>query len=160
MLLPQILSTLSADSGVYAYSTSWRRHAFLFTVFREGFFGWSEQGGTFARLLVLVGVSIVTLVAAYKFGNNSRTIPAAILVSIAALLFLSPTGYPWYLIWLAPFLAFVPSLGLTVLIATAPLYYFRFLFGDENLVYMWGIVPIAFGIPLLILLVTAQADRR
>lgn len=159
LLMPQILSALSQDSGVYAYSTSWRRHAFLFTVLQDGVFGWSEFGGDLARILVLILVSAVTLVAAFKLGDNQQTVPAAIIISVAALLFLSPTGYPWYLIWLVPFLPFVPSFGLTVLTATAPLYYLRFLFGDDNPIYVWGLVPVAFGIPILLLIMSFRAQR-
>ena len=159
LLLPQVLSALSSDSGVYAYSTSWRRHAFIFAVLEDGLFGWSNFSGQLARLLVLISVSLVTLIAALKLGEDSRAVPVAILISVGALLFLSPTGYPWYLIWLVPFLPFCPNLGLTTLTATAPLYYLRFIFGDENPFYMWGIVPIAFGIPLLILLMSARVSK-
>ena len=36
------------------------------------------------------------------------------------------------------------------LMVAAPLYWLRFYFGDESLFYQWGVVPIAFGGPLVL----------
>jgi hypothetical protein len=47
---------------------------------------------------------------------------------VAALLLLAPAQFPWYAVWLAPFLAFRPWTGLLLLAATLPLYYLLFHF--------------------------------
>src|SRR5207244_12989540 len=44
-------------------------------------------------------------------------------LAIAGFLVLSPTLHPWYLAWIAPFVALRPSLAWCVLIAAAPLLY-------------------------------------
>ena len=154
LLLPQLFSAFTVETGIYAYSTSWRRHAFVFAILENGVFGHLHSGGQMARLLVAIVVSSTALLIAYQKGATSQTVPSAIVTTIALLIFLSPTGYPWYLIWLVPFLPFAPNTGLIALTATAPFYYFRFVFGDANPIYIWGVVPIAFGIPLLIILVS------
>ncbi|MEO1029300.1 MAG: hypothetical protein AAFX02_09625, partial [Pseudomonadota bacterium] len=62
---------------------------------------------------------------------------------------------PWYLTWIAPFLVFVPRAGFLALMITAPLYYTRFILDIEAPLYEWGLLPLAFGGPLLLLLIDA-----
>jgi hypothetical protein len=45
---------------------------------------------------------------------------------VAALALLSPAQFPWYAVWIAPFLAFRPWTGFLLLAATLPLYYLDF----------------------------------
>jgi alpha-1,6-mannosyltransferase len=45
---------------------------------------------------------------------------------------LSPAQYPWYLMWLLPFLAFWPSRSVLLLCATIPLYYASFHFAARE----------------------------
>jgi hypothetical protein len=50
------------------------------------------------------------------------------LLILAAVLLLSPTQFPWYYVWLVPFLTIRPRLSLLLLTALLPLYYLRFYF--------------------------------
>ena len=43
-----------------------------------------------------------------------------------ALVLLSPAQFPWYLVWVVPFLAFRPVWGMLALTATIPIYYVSF----------------------------------
>ena len=45
---------------------------------------------------------------------------------IAAVILLSPAQYPWYSVWIAPLLVFVPLWCFLTLAVTLPLYYLRF----------------------------------
>ena len=47
-----------------------------------------------------------------------------------------------------------------VLITTAPIYYTRFILGDENPFYQWGWVSLAFGLPLILLLIPERYWRK
>ena len=152
LLLPQLLHALRPEAGLNAYSSEWLTHAFLFSLLQEGVSLFSDTPGSIARFIVALSVSALTAGLALRFAEKSDHLPVLITTVIAALLFLSPTGYPWYLIWLAPFLCFIPNLGLRALMVTAPLYWLRFPMGDDALLYQWLIVPIAFGVPLLLLL--------
>ena len=78
---------------------------------------------------------------------------AAGLAIIALLLFLSPTGYPWYQVWLAGLIPFAPRFGFIFLTTMAPIYYTRFILQDDSVAYQWGWVSLAFGLPLLSFLV-------
>ncbi|NQY38928.1 MAG: hypothetical protein HRT80_02410 [Henriciella sp.] len=151
LLAPQLVHALNPDAGLNAYATEWRTHAFLFTILEDGVFRAFENAGTLARITVAIAVLGVAAFLALRFAESAQRLPALLAISIAVLLFLSPTGYPWYLIWLAPLLPFCPHPGLNALTLTAPLYWLRFQLGDDAPLYQWIIVPIAFGVPLALI---------
>ena len=152
--------------GLVAYSEGWRRHAFLYSILVEGPFSGFSDPGKSARFLVLAVVSAGALWLAWRNSGGlsdakgESQMAAGFLAVTALLLFLSPTGYPWYQVWLAGLIPFAPRLGFLVLTMTAPIYYTRFILGDENLVYQWGWVSLAFGLPLILLLVPESFWRR
>ena len=151
LVAPQLVHALNPDAGLNAYATEWRTHAFLFAILEDGVFGVFENSGSLARITVAISVSGTVAILALRFADKTQRLPTLFAVAIATLLFLSPTGYPWYLIWLAPLLPFFPHPGLNALTLTAPLYWLRFQLGDEALLYQWIVVPIAFGIPLALI---------
>jgi hypothetical protein len=59
-----------------------------------------------------------------------------------ALVLLSPAQFPWYMIWMMPFLAFRPYWGLLATAVTVPLYYaaFHFIARGRYDVFAHGIV--------------------
>lgn len=151
LLAPQLVHALNPDAGLNAYATEWRTHAFLFALLEDGVFRAFENAGSLARITVALTVSATVAYLALRFASSAQRLPALFAISIATLLFLSPTGYPWYLIWLAPLLPFFPHSGLNALTLTAPLYWLRFQLGDDALLYQWIIVPMAFGVPLALI---------
>ena len=167
LLWPQLRYVFTdPNQGLVAYSEGWRRHAFLYSILVEGPFSSFSDPVKSARLFVVITVSIGALWLAWR--NSGRLseakgesqMAAGLLAVTALLLFLSPTGYPWYQVWLAGLIPFAPRLGFLVLTMTAPIYYTRFILGDENLVYQWGWVSLAFGLPLILLLVPESFWRR
>lgn len=156
ILAPQLAHVFSPEAGLNAYASDWRTHAFLFSILEDGVFQAFDDPGQTARLASTIIVLGATGVMALRFADNPDRLPLLVTIAIASLIFLSPTGYPWYLIWLAPFLSFVPNRGLQCLMLTAPLYWLRFQLGDDALLYQWAIVPIAFGLPLLLVAYSLQ----
>ena len=79
------------------------------------------------------------------------------MILTAAFVFLSPTGYPWYFIWFFMFLPFAlqhwSARGLALLSVGAAAYYARFKIGEAGHydIYSNVLVPLEFGIPLLVL---------
>jgi len=142
-----------------AYTEGWRRHAFLYSILVEGPFSATSDAVRTSRIFVLISVSLGALWLAWRHSSNlselsgESKMAAGFLAVTTLLIFLSPTGYPWYQVWLAAFIPFAPRLGFLALMVTAPIYYTRFIFGDENLFYQWGWVSLAFGVPLILLLV-------
>ncbi len=160
LLWPQLRYVFNdPDQGLVAYSEGWRRHAFLYSIFVEGPFSGFSDPVKMSRLFVLAAVSVGALWLAWRNAGDASNakgesqMAAGMLAVTALLVFLSPTGYPWYQVWLAGLIPFAPRLGFLVLTMTAPIYYTRFILGDENLIYQWGWVAFAFGLPLILLLV-------
>ena len=167
LLWPQLRHVFDdPNQGLVAYSEGWRRHAFLYAILVEGPFSRFNDPVTAARLFVLISVSTGALWFAWRNSafrsetNDESKMAAGMLAIIALLLFLSPTGYPWYQVWLAGLIPFAPRLGFMVLITTAPIYYTRFILGDESPVYQWGWVTLAFGLPLILLLIPERYWRQ
>lgn len=151
LLFPQISQSLHRDAGLSAYAGGWQRFSFLFAFLHDGLSVVSSDPGLVARAVVAIAVIVIALWAAFRGPDDACDLPMALLIPITALIFLSPTGYPWYLIWLAPLIAFHPYLGFGVIMATIPLYSVRFLFGDLGIDLTWLLAAIAFGVPLLFL---------
>lgn len=150
-LLPQLIHALRPEAGLNAYASEWRTHAFLFAILEDAVFSSFEAPGQLARVTVAVSVLALTGLLALRFADDVERLPILVLIVTASLIFLSPTGYPWYLIWVAPLLAFFPHPGLLCPTGLAPLYWLRFQLSDDAVLYQWGIVPLAFGLPLILL---------
>ena len=73
--------------------------------------------------------------------------------AVTGLFFLSPTQFPWYALWLLPFLTIRPRFSLLLLTATMPLYYLRYYFEARNMTvfFDFGIVWLEY-LPVWILL--------
>ncbi|MEM7222308.1 MAG: glycosyltransferase 87 family protein [Pseudomonadota bacterium] len=132
---PLLASQLDRGSGLIAYAQSWERNDALFGLIRGAITALLPEhldAGRLARLVV--GIAVVAL----AFGLNrtaapdGRTLVARALAVTATLFLLSPTGYPWYFLWIAPLLAIVPVTGLLALTALLPLYYLRFYFEEGD----------------------------
>jgi len=176
LLWPQLRYVFTdPDQGLVAYSEAWRRHAFLYSVLVEGPFSGFGDPVTAARRFVLLCVGGGALWLAWRNpawqqdwqqdlkgtqGEEGTHMAAGLLAVTALLLFLSPTGYPWYQVWLAGLIPFAPRLGFIVFTIMAPIYYVRFILGDAGMVYQWGWVPVAFGLPLLLLLVPPRFYKQ
>lgn len=141
---------IDPDQGLVAYTEAWRRHAFLFAALADGPLSILEDPDGAARNLSALLVVSGALYLAWKSDREAASLPMVLLYTIALLLVLSPTGYPWYQVWLAGLIPFAPRWGALGLMFMAPLYYTRFLFGDFDPIYQWCIVPIAFGFPILL----------
>ena len=51
---------------------------------------------------------------------------------VAALFLLSPTEFPWYYVWVMPFLAIRPRWSLLLLAVLLPIYYLRFYYSARG----------------------------
>ena len=156
---PMVLGRLDSQSGLVAYAGGWERNHALFGVLREAL-AWSLwkmemlhlDPNRLARVVMVVGIGITAIVLGWRVKDRAQ-IPAAALTIAALLLLLSPTAYPWYYVWVLPFLCVVQSRGLLLLGVLMPLYYLRFDmedWGNAALFDQW-IVWLEFG-PVLALL--------
>ena len=124
-LAPQLWHYSSAHSGLRIYGQVWEMNDALFPLLAAGI------GQSAARALAL---GVPALLALGLGLSSLRRDPAlAGLLIVGTLLLLSPTFFPWYWLWLLPFILLARS-PLTIvgaaLAAVLPLYYLRFLLAD------------------------------
>lgn len=149
-LAPMLVSIDRESSGLFVYAIDWQRNAFLFPLISGAIDLVGLDGGSIARMLV--AVLVLGFIAYFSLfaQRDIQRLPVLILTAIALLFFLSPTGYPWYAVWLFVLLPFVPVLGIACLTMTLPIYYLRFYFEEigRSAVFDMFLVPIEFGAPL------------
>jgi hypothetical protein len=103
--------------GFLTYAEHWR-----FNDLAYGLVARTGLGPRESRWLLGAVLAAVTVTAAVR----RRDPLAAAGVSVGALLLLSPTVHPWYVVWLVPFLPFLPRFARLpgfVLVALAPIAY-------------------------------------
>ncbi len=160
LMYPQLRHLMDPDQGLTVYANEWRRHAWLFGLGRDVVFHGLPQADGITRVTVGGLIGLTAIGAAWRMKPGRPAVVRAMTLIVLTLLFLSPTGYPWYLLWLAPLWCFVPWRGIGALMVFAPLYFTRFLSGDEALWYTDLVVPVAFGVPLLMLVWDVWNDGR
>jgi len=136
MSLPVLRAGLGTTSGFTAYGEQWEMNDALFMVFQwsldaalnlTGIF--AGAAGTGARLLAFLVLAGWTWRVTFRSGSlDLSALCRRSLLITAALFLLSPTQFPWYYLWLLPFLAIQPRGSLLLLTALLPLYYLRFYF--------------------------------
>jgi alpha-1,6-mannosyltransferase len=141
MFLPVCLAGFDSESGFKAYGEHWEMNDALFMLIL-----WSVQllikafafDASYAQLLAratVAGILVAwTLWLIRKDESDPAVISRRFLLVIAALFMLSPTQFPWYYLWMVPFLAITPRNSLIVLTALLPLYYMRFYFAAKGMV--------------------------
>ncbi len=161
LCLPLLLH-LGENSGLSAYSGTWQRSSFLFPYLETLFSYVIKDSPLVSRIFIGTCVSLVVFWYAFKRDIDSQDLPLACLVVTLVLYLLSPTGFPWYIIWFAFFIPFVPSYGVALLCVMVSLYYSRFWFGEAGQydIYLNMLVPLQFGLPILIIIYEAFRYNR
>jgi hypothetical protein len=161
MFLPLYLGGLDSRSGFVAYSRFWEMNDTLFMLALwsvEGFKDLMGFGAVSAQIVTRAFVAgvllLVTVLLVKRDDQRPFMIGRRFLYMIAALYLLSPTQFPWYSIWMLPFLAIQPRSSLLLLTVLLPLYYLRFHFAARELVEVHdnGVVWLQF-VPVWCLLV-------
>jgi alpha-1,6-mannosyltransferase len=161
LISPMLIAALGSTSGLRAYAETWQTNSALFPVLN----------GIVARVAALIGIpsSVATVILkgalaatlaalaillARSVAGSSRDVISRCGLVVAALVYLSPAQYPWYALWVMPFLAFWPSRALLLMTALIPLYYARFHFAARETLDVWGpFIVAAIWIPAGIALV-------
>jgi len=157
LLSAPMLLSLGENSGLSVYTQTWQRSSFLFPLLVLALDSTGlDNAGMFARLIVAASLTGLSLWLGFAKKYVPPTLPAALLIMTLTLFLLSPTGYPWYALWFIIYLPFVPSYGAAFLLASLSLYYVRYAFWewDNYAAYTQIIVPLQFGLPLLVIVAT------
>lgn len=153
LLAPMLLS-LGESSGLQAYAGGWQRSSFVFGYLERGLGFAEENAGRLARFSVAGLLTALALWLAFRRGDDRNILPGYMMIIPLCLFLLSPTGYPWYVLWFLPFLPFLPLYGAALLTVTVTLYYARYAMGERDVydLYSSYLVPFQFGLPIIILL--------
>ena len=119
------------------------------------------HAGILARLAVVAALAALVAWQCRAPADTAEALCGRVLAVVAALFLLGPTAYPWYYVWMAPFLAVTPRFSLLALSALLPLYYLRFHFDARGApeVFDHGIVWLEY-LPVWALLVWELARDR
>ncbi len=167
--IPMIMGRLDSQSGLVAYAGGWERNHALFGALRGAVARMQDAAGmlhlmnpnSLVRIIIAFGLGVTALVLGWRMRDRVN-IPVAALAISALLLLLSPTAYPWYYVWVLPFLCVVPNRGLMLLGVLLPFYYLRFdmyLWGNTGLFDQW-IVWLEFGPVLALIAYDLVTGRR
>ena len=162
ILLSPMLLSLGENSGLQAYAGGWLRSSFVFGYIEAGLSFTGENAGRLARLLVAALLTALALWLAFKRTADDKVMPAYLMLIPLCLFILSPTGYPWYVLWFLPFLPFLPLYGAALLTVTVTLYYARYAMGERDIydLYSSYLIPLQFGLPIIILLREMYLSRK
>jgi hypothetical protein len=122
-----------SSSGFFAYGERWEMNDALFMVFDWTIQTISKpfsaaQNTTDWIVRILIG-GVLLAWTVWNCRAQSKTIPELanrwVLIT-GALFMLSPTQFPWYYLWVLPWLAIAPRYSMLVLTAMLPMYYLKF----------------------------------
>jgi hypothetical protein len=127
LAVPVVRGGFGPGSGFTAYGGRWEMNDALFMLILWGTKVFStEHAALTARgvALVLLGAWVVKLARPKPSGPPDLW--NRCLLATAALFLLSPAQFPWYFLWVLPFLVLRPRFSLLLFTALLPLYYLRF----------------------------------
>jgi hypothetical protein len=128
-LLPMLLSGLNRTSGLAAYSRYWEMNDALYTLLAwsvDSMAGWLQLPPALTAWIPrLVAALVVAGGVGWLAWRREMAVEQQFLMATTLLFMLSPTQFPWYYLWLLPFLALHPHPALILYSALLPIYYLR-----------------------------------
>lgn len=146
---PLIAAGLDQSSGLVAYAGKWTTNSALSPLIVDGSRWLLDAAGVsavtpafLARGTIALVLGAIVLWQCRRPAVNAQDAADKWLIVTGAMFLLSPAQFPWYYLWVLPFLCLRPVAGLLVLTATLPLYYsaFYYLSHDNYAVFSAGIV--------------------
>jgi hypothetical protein len=154
-LAPLLATVVAPDAGLVAYARGWLagNAPFAWTLALLG----AGAEPVLRAALALGGAATALAVALKRPGDGGATIGRALLVS-AAVFYLSPAQFPWYVVWFMPFATLLACRALLVPAALLPLYWLAVPLGAAG--YGWMFSHVIAAVPLLAVLAMLVASRR
>jgi alpha-1,6-mannosyltransferase len=160
LFLPVLPTTgLGERSGFVAYSDGWEMNDAVFMVFDKGIRTALSPSALTKEDLSRIVRAVVALSIIAWIGflcrrpmQGPQDLMNRMALAAGFFFMVSPTQFPWYYLWILPFLVFAPRPSLLILTATLPLYYLKFYYAalDSVAFFHYRIVWIEF-LPVLLL---------
>lgn len=166
--IPPLLAGLGDDSGFVAYATHWKTASAimpnlerLLRLLLSPFHAEAHTVSRAARGLVGIVLAALIIWIARKPLAGPQDLIERALLTVAALVLLSPSQFPWYLIWLQPLLCLRTERGWLLATALMPLYYVSFYFYATDRAWIFrDIVVWLIWLPIWAVLIRDALDRR
>jgi alpha-1,6-mannosyltransferase len=138
MFLPIHITGLDSSSGFTVYSGTWEINDAFFMALLWLIRSVSSGDGFFATRIIVMGIlSMLLFMLCQKPMRDEKELIKRALWVVAALFLLSPAQFPWYYVWVLPWLALAPRVSLLLLSLLLPLYYMRFYCKAHELTYVF-----------------------
>lgn len=138
-------------AGATAYAEHWRGNDSLFYLLEwvTGLFTSNPEHA--AKLVTLGLLAILMAWLTLRKPKGPMPLVKSVFITLAAVLLLSPTVYPWYVAWSVPFLCFIFSPGWFIFTGTVILCYLMSLYGNPLWLRTAEYLPVflAFGFSIL-----------
>lgn len=134
VLFPLLHTGLGKHSGLYAYASYWQMNDALYMAVLWAISTMATLSNApilhhlLARSLVVCTLVLITFLIVREEHSDTWELAGRFLLPTAVLFFLSPTQFPWYFLWLLPFLSLRSNFALLLLTALLPIHYLRFYF--------------------------------
>lgn len=157
---PYLSSGLNESSGLVAYAQNWTTNSFIFPLI-EMSIGALLSMTDVARdtpFIARGAVGLFLIFMLFYFIRHDRQTGDEIFhhaFRLCLLIFLlSPAQFPWYFLWVAPFLPFYPLAALCLMVPMMSVYYFGFYLMVHDLDETWRfpLVAMSWILPLMLLL--------
>ena len=126
VLLGPQLAAMTESSGLTRYAADWQRNSLAFPILLGILTPLFDDPAGTGRILVAAVLTAITLGYWVRQSEDPEDLLATAGTLILLLCLLSPTGYPWYTLWILPFAVVMPRTPWLLLTACAPFYYLGF----------------------------------
>lgn len=130
---PIVAGGLDETSGFVVYARHWRNNSAHYGALESLFatsLSWLDLAHETPGRLVRALLALATLAAAICIAKRPVGGPGDLVTragtTTAVLFLMSPSQFPWYAIWMLPFVVVRPWLGLLAVTALVPVYYVQF----------------------------------
>jgi hypothetical protein len=149
IFFPMYTSGIDESLGIIAYASNWQYNDSIFKLLLAvsiSLLRVLNISQIHGRLLAGILTALIFITwSKYVLGLKSKD--SMLLISKCALiisgfLLLIPSFFPWYYVWVIPFLVFLPIKSMVLLNSLLPLYYLQFYFLGQNQLWLFDRVII------------------
>ena len=122
-----------STSAFFNYSTRWELNDSIFKIFTwifKSVLPWVKLHPGYGQIMARIMVVLITILGVgyltRKRNDSELSLYQTSLILISLIFIISPTQFPWYVIWLLPFLTIQPRYSLLLLTALLSVYYLRY----------------------------------
>lgn len=168
MFMPVLYAGIGGTSGYNQYLKSWQNNDSLFKIvvwiweFILPSFSIHPGHSQLVSRITLFAIMLLSITfLSIRVSDSPQGLFRKCLLLLTIFFLISPTQFPWYFIWLLPFLTIRPKFSLLLLTVLLPVYYLRYYFDARGQITIFDnwVVWVEY-IPVWILLLKEGVEER